>query len=138
MGSIDYIDAESPYILEFQVHDDLRGRLVAFEFAQIPFEIKRFFCISVADNRMVRGQHAHKLCWQLFSSVKDECYITTKNTLGQQEFVLTQNLALVVPPYNWCEIKFQSTNSNLNVFASHPYDSNDYIFSIPKLKGDGL
>jgi UDP-2-acetamido-3-amino-2,3-dideoxy-glucuronate N-acetyltransferase len=133
-----YEVAATPYYLELGNNFDERGSLISIEFSDVPFEINRYFFISVLDLKFTRGKHAHKLCWQLFTPKWGDVIITTKNLGGREEFALVEGSALVVPPFNWCEIKFKNEITVLNVLASHPYDPLDYIFVEPTSTKNGL
>ena len=42
-----------------------RGDLTALELPQIvPFEVKRIFLVHHVSDLEIRGEHAHKICWQ--------------------------------------------------------------------------
>jgi len=79
----------------------------------------------------IRGQHAHKECWQFVYASESGITLNIKNTSGSNVFVLDSSMGLLIPPYNWIEIHFQEKRSKLNVLASHPYDPNDYIYESP-------
>ena len=120
--------------MNLHVVRDSRGVLLSIDFEEFSFKINRFFSISVNGIEQVRGRHAHKLCWQVFASQGGLSYVRIRNLDSENEFVLAPGQALVVPPYNWCEVKFESTQTYLNVFASHAYDPNDYIEVEPTLR----
>src|SRR3954471_15386647 len=50
--------------------DDLRGSLVAMNFADLPFVPKRFFTVFDVPSVDVRGEHAHRECEQLLVCVR--------------------------------------------------------------------
>ena len=46
-----------------------RGNLTALELPEVvPFEVRRIFLVHRVSNSEVRGEHAHKKCWQLLIS----------------------------------------------------------------------
>lgn len=134
MAESEYRNAESPFYLDFTVKNDDRGKLLALEFHELPFQVNRYFSISVNDSSYSRGSHAHKKCWQAFFACQGSLKIVVKNTSGIQHFVLEPPRILVVPPYNWCEIRFDSKNSYMGVLASHPYQHEDYLLTQPPLE----
>jgi oxalate decarboxylase/phosphoglucose isomerase-like protein (cupin superfamily) len=128
-----YLNAEHPFYLEYSVIDDQRGRLTSVDFSELPFQVNRYFAISVKSTDFTRGKHSHKLCWQAFFASKGSQRIVVKNLNGVRVFDLEAGKLLVVPPYNWCEVSFDSNDSIMGVFASHPYDYEDYLFVEPPL-----
>jgi hypothetical protein len=42
-----------------------RGNLSAIELPEtLPFQVKRIFLVHGVENTEIRGEHAHKICWQ--------------------------------------------------------------------------
>lgn len=126
-----YFPTERPFILHFQEMIDDRGDLFALELNQLPFSIKRYFVISVRDSSITRGRHAHKTCWQAINPQGGSCSVNVINLDISEIFEIEPFEVLVVPPFNWCEVKFHSTLTKVHVFASHEFDSNDYIYPKP-------
>lgn len=61
-------------IIDFPVHGDHEGKLVALEKnADFPFEIKRVYYIWDTVHDAIRGRHAHKNLQQVIICVKGEC-----------------------------------------------------------------
>ena len=129
----EYQNAEPPFYIDFVVKDDKRGRLTSFEFSGLPFQVKRYFAISVNSTDFTRGRHSHKECWQAFFACQGSQEIVIKNMSGVKNFDLQEGQLLIVPPYNWCEVRFDSKDSIMGVFASHPYDLEDYLTAEPPL-----
>lgn len=134
MTESDYLIAQSPFYFDVLVKEDERGRLISLDFYQLPFQVYRYFTISVTNTNYTRGSHAHKRCWQAFFACKGSQKIVIKNLNSFKIFDLTEGKVLVVPPYNWCEVSFDSEDSIMGVFASHPYDHKDYLFEEPPLQ----
>lgn len=127
----EYEEATDPYLVEFDNKTDERGYLKVIDFKDIPFKIRRFFIISVRDASFERGHHAHKECWQALFPSKGQCTVTIQNIKDEYTFKVSQNQILIVPPYNWCAVRFDSHSTLVNVFASHSYDKSDYILTRP-------
>ena len=134
MTDLGYRVAEPPFYFDPLIKDDERGRLISLEFSGLPFQVKRYFVISVKSNDFTRGGHAHKTCWQAFFAIKGTQKIVIKNMIRVELFDLDEGKLLVIPPYNWCEVRFESKDSIIGVFASHPYDYKDYLFTEPPLQ----
>lgn len=108
---------------------DLRGSLIAGEKGpQIPFEPKRFFAVKGVPSTMVRGQHAHKECWQLLIPLVGSLRVMLDNGKKRQDFLLsTSSSGLLIPPMVWGVQYEYSSDAVLLVLASHEYDEADYI-----------
>ena len=80
-----------------------RGDLTALELPQIvPFEVKRIFLVHHVSDLEIRGEHAHKKCWQFLIAAAGS--ITVDVTDGKiQETFLLDNPAqgLLIPPLVW-------------------------------------
>lgn len=112
-----------------QLHVDLRGSLVAKEFGRdIPFDPLRTFLVFDVPSAEVRGEHAHRECHQFISCVHGACSVVVDDGQTREEFRLDDPaLGLHVPPMVWCTQYRHSRDAVLLVYASAPYDPNDYI-----------
>lgn len=117
-----------PYLLSLSYHADERGLLSALEFNLLPCPVKRVFLINVNNLKTKRGGHAHQKCWQVLIPCDYEIEVETQNSTSIKVFNLKQGFGLVVPPKNWVTINFTKTNSSALVLASHPYESDDYLY----------
>lgn len=108
---------------------DLRGTLVACEFEQLlPFVPRRYFMVFDVPGADVRGEHAHRECHQFFVCVDGAVHIVADDGEQRQEFVLEEkDTGLYLPPMIWGIQYLYSPQSTLLVFASHPYDPDDYL-----------
>jgi hypothetical protein len=129
-----YLPSEPPFKVPMHQIVDDRGELFVLEHKSLPFVVNRYFVITVGDKSITRGGHAHKSCWQAMNPQGGACSVLIKN-LRHTEFIeITPSEVLVVPPYNWCEVRFESSLTRVSVFASQEFDSNDYIYAEPGLK----
>ena len=90
------------------------------------FRVPRVFTIST-QNDTVRGNHAHKECWQILISINSK--IEVKSFFGDKEasFSLSPiHEALVVPPYNWISIE-SPKDSLIIVLTSQEFNELDYL-----------
>jgi hypothetical protein len=80
----------------------------------------------------VRGEHAHKECEQLLIAVTGSLAVVIDNGRDSKEVRLDRpSVGLYVPPRVW-GIQYQfSRFAVLAVFASAPYDPDDYIRHYP-------
>lgn len=126
-----YLPAVSSFKIPMQEIVDGRGELIVLEYNQLPFIVKRYFVISVRHESITRGGHAHKSCWQAMNPQGGSCSVLIKNLTSVEIVEIKPQEVLIVPPFNWCKIHFESQSAKLNIFASQEFDQNDYIYSEP-------
>ena len=108
---------------------DLRGRLAAGEFdRQIPFTPRRYFTVFDVPGKEVRGEHAHRRCQQFLICIRGSVHVVVDDGTTAAEIELNDpGRGVFVPPLVWA-IQFEySADAVLLVFASDPYDADDYI-----------
>ncbi len=108
---------------------DLRGSLTVGEFAEgLPFSPKRYFIVFAVPSEELRGEHAHRQCEQFLICVQGSCRALLDDGVSRREVILDRpNLGLYMPPLIWGTQYRYTRDAVLLVFASHPYDSADYI-----------
>ena len=109
--------------------EDLRGDLIAREVgAGLPFTPKRCFLVMDVSSKEVRGEHAHRTCEQLLVCVKGSMACVVDDGVRHQEVLLDNpEVGLHVAPMVWTTQYKSTEDALLIVFASHPYDPDDYI-----------
>lgn len=120
---------EDASIVSLPVFADIRGALTVGNFlTEIPFLPSRFFIVYGVPSRETRGEHAHKVCHQFLICVSGSCRVLADNGHVRQDIVLdSPHKGLHLPPMTWGTQYDYSQDAVLLVFASHPYDSNEYI-----------
>lgn len=108
---------------------DLRGSLSVGEFDRdIPFTAKRYFLVFDVPTVETRGEHAHYECHQFLIAVKGSVSVVADDGHHREEFLLAApNVGLHLPPMTWGIQYNYSADAVLLVFASHYYESKDYI-----------
>ncbi len=108
---------------------DLRGNLTVGEFGRsVPFEPKRYFMVFGVPNAEIRGEHAHRVCKQFLICAHGSCHVVADDGENRQEFVLDDpSVGLYLPALTWGIQYKYSNDAVLLVFASHFYDSAEYI-----------
>lgn len=108
---------------------DIRGSLTVGEFDRsIPFIAKRYFIVFDVPSVETRGEHAHRECHQFLVCVRGNCSVVADDGINRQEFLLDRNdVGIHLPPMVWGIQYKYSADAALLVFASHHYDSADYI-----------
>jgi UDP-2-acetamido-3-amino-2,3-dideoxy-glucuronate N-acetyltransferase len=114
---------------KFKLISDMRGSLTVGEFdADVPFTAKRFFLVFDVPSLETRGEHAHINCHQFLICLKGSCVVVADDGINRQEFILNQpNIGLYIPCKVWGIQYKYSKDAVLLVYASHLYDSSDYI-----------
>lgn len=113
----------------FKFVSDLRGNLTVGEFErEVPFKPNRYFLVLNVPTAETRGEHAHRQCEQFLICVSGSCSVVADNGHVREEFTLdAPSLGLYLPPMVWGIQYKYSHDAVLLVFASHYYDSADYI-----------
>ena len=116
-------------IYRFPWVQDPRGDLTVGEFESgFPFRPKRYFIVSGVPSGEIRGEHAHKQCHQFLICAYGQCSVTVDDGTTRLEVQLDKpNIGIYLPPMIWGRQWQYSADAALLVFASEPYDSNDYI-----------
>jgi UDP-2-acetamido-3-amino-2,3-dideoxy-glucuronate N-acetyltransferase len=110
---------------------DIRGSLSVGEFGRdIPFVPARYFLVYGVPTEETRGEHAHHECHQFLLAIKGSLNVVAFDGSKREEFVLdSATTGLYLPPMTWGIQYKYSSDAVLLVFASHHYDSADYIRS---------
>ncbi len=122
-------DISDCQLVKKKVFGDERGLLVPIEFAQdIPYAPQRIFFISNTDPTLNRAAHGHKLCHQSIMASKGNVNVVLHDGIKQKTYSINDpSLILHVPPGIWIELTHFTKDAVVSVFASMPYDRNEYI-----------
>jgi len=115
---------------------DLRGALSVGEFARdLPFAPQRYFLVFDVPSAETRGEHAHKRCHQFLLCVAGSVRVLADDGRQRAEFLLDRpDLGLHLPPMTWGTQYRYSRDAVLLVFASEPYDAEEYVRSYEAFK----
>lgn len=115
--------------IELAEHKNDSGRLVIAEAEKnVPFAIRRVYCLLDLDIAKRRGFHAHRELQQLAVCVRGSCCFLLDDGREAKEIMLNQpQRGLMIRPMVWHEMFDFSEDCMLMVFASEHYDENDYI-----------
>jgi dTDP-4-dehydrorhamnose 3,5-epimerase-like enzyme len=116
-------------IIHIQKIGDPRGKLIFFEsLKNVPFEIKRVYCIFDTQKNVSRGEHAHRSLEQVIVCLNGSCYFLLDNGLEKKEIVLEDpQMMLYIGKNMWRKMYNFSSNCILMVLASDFYDEKEYI-----------
>jgi UDP-2-acetamido-3-amino-2,3-dideoxy-glucuronate N-acetyltransferase len=123
-------------LLSFPTFLGDRGNLTALELPQVvPFLVKRIFLVHQVSNTEIRGEHAHKTCWQLLIATTGSVVVdVTDGELKETHKLVSPNKGLLIPPLIWGTQYKYSTNAALLVLASKAFDPDDYIHDFEEFK----
>jgi acetyltransferase-like isoleucine patch superfamily enzyme/dTDP-4-dehydrorhamnose 3,5-epimerase-like enzyme len=109
--------------------DDMRGSLSVLELEnEIPFPVRRVFMVHEVPSAHVRGEHAHKKCQQFLVAASGSVHVIVDDGTTREEVVLEgPSSGLLIPALVWATQYKYSPDAVLVVFASEPYDADDYI-----------
>lgn len=120
-------------LLPVRVAEDMRGSLAAIEFGTLPFVPQRFFSVFSVPSADVRGQHAHHECEQFLVALAGSVSCLVDDGTHRRTYVLdSPSVGLYMPALTWGSQFDYSADCVLGVFASLPYDANDYIRTYSK------
>jgi UDP-2-acetamido-3-amino-2,3-dideoxy-glucuronate N-acetyltransferase len=128
-GQLPAVEVAGVELIRVPQIEDMRGNLIARETGRgLPFPPLRCFLISDVPSKEVRGAHAHRRCAQLLTCLQGSVSVVCDDGQRRQEFTLDDpTLALHLPPMVWgTQFKYTS-DALLMVFASRPYEPEDYI-----------
>ena len=105
------------------------GMLVPYSFdKKFPIKVKRIFFLYGKKNK-IRGDHAHKKCSQVFIPIKGNTVLLINTPKNKKKISLKYKLkkGILVPPKNWCGVKFFDNESIVMVVCDRFYEAKDYI-----------
>jgi uncharacterized membrane protein len=108
---------------------DLRGALSVGELGKdFPFQPKRYFIVYDVPSEELRGEHAHRECEQFLICVRGSCRALLDDGIQRNEVILDRpDLGLYMPAKIWGTQYRYTRDAVLLVFASRPYEANDYV-----------
>jgi UDP-2-acetamido-3-amino-2,3-dideoxy-glucuronate N-acetyltransferase len=124
------LEVAGVHLRRFAGFADLRGSLAVGDLpdAGVPFTPKRWFVVYDVPGREVRGEHAHRVCDQFLVCVHGSLRVLVDDGATRAEVDLDDpTLGLYVPAGVWASQFRYEPDAVLLVFASEPYDPDDYI-----------
>lgn len=114
-------------LISLKTFTDKRGNLTVID-RVLPFSIERVFYIyGVDDSR--RGGHRHHKTRQAAICIQGKCFFYNDKFLSEEIFELnTPDKCLLLEPEDWHIMYNFSPDAILMVFASEPFEAEDYIF----------
>jgi len=108
---------------------DIRGDLLPIDLPDgLPFAPQRVFFVHGVPSKEVRGEHAHRQCQQFLICLTGSVSCIVDDGTTRQEYVLDDpSMGLHMPAMTWGTQYDYSADAVLVVFASRPYEDQDYI-----------
>lgn len=108
---------------------DARGSLTVGEVpAEVPFSPKRYFIVYGVPSAELRGEHAHKRCQQFLICIHGSCRVLLDDGDRRCEVLLDRpDIGVYMPEMIWGTQYRYSPETVLLVFASRPYEADDYL-----------
>jgi len=125
------------HLRRFESFVDLRGRLAVGELPDdgVPFTPRRWLVVYEVPGREIRGEHAHRICHQFLICLSGSVAVATDDGENRAEVLLDDPaLGIYIPPLVWGSQYHYSPDAVLLVFASDPYDPDDYIRSYDEFR----
>lgn len=108
---------------------DARGALTVGEVpTEVPFSPSRYFVVFDVPSVELRGEHAHKQCQQFLTCLHGSCRVLLDDGLHRCEVTLDRpDMGVFMPERIWGTQYRYSPDAVLLVFASRPYEADDYL-----------
>lgn len=108
---------------------DTRGVLTVGEVpTELPFSPARYFAVYGVPSVELRGEHAHKLCQQFLICLHGSCRVLLDDGVQRCEVILDRpDMGIFMPEMIWGTQYRYSPDAVLLVFASRPYEAEDYL-----------
>jgi len=119
---------------KFKNFKDDRGVLFPFELNDIPFVVKRIFTVFDVPKNSIRGGHSHYTTKQYIICIKGEVEVILHDGFFEKKVLLGCGDSVLIPELVWDSQIFKLENSQIIVFCSTEYDSNDYILDFKKFQ----
>jgi hypothetical protein len=108
---------------------DARGSLTVGEVPnEVPFSPARYFAVFDVPSFELRGEHAHKRCQQFLICLHGSCRVLLDDGDRRCEVTLDRpETGVFMPEMIWGTQYRYSPDAVLLVFASRPYEADDYL-----------
>lgn len=108
---------------------DARGSLTVGEVpTEVPFSPERYFAVFGVPSVELRGEHAHKRCQQFLICLHGSCRVLLDDGEQRCEVTLDRpDMGVFMPEMIWGTQYRYSEDAVLLVFASRPYEADDYL-----------
>ena len=96
--------------------------------SEVPFLPERYFVVFDVPSTELRGEHAHKQCQQFLICLHGSCRVLLDDGTQRCEVILDRpDMGVYMPEMIWGTQYQYSADAVLLVFASRPYEADDYL-----------
>lgn len=121
---------ESALYLMRRIADSRGGLTVGEVPTEVPFAPARYFAVFDVPSMELRGEHAHRRCQQFLLCLHGSCRVLLDDGRARCEVTLDRpDLGVFMPEMIWGTQYRYSPDAVLLVFASRPYEADDYLRS---------
>jgi len=115
--------------IKFKPLGDERGSLISLEGNKnVPFDIKRVYCIFGTGKDVSRGFHAHRNLEQVVVCITGSCRFILDDGKIKEDIILDDaTKGILIEGLIWREMCDFSSDCVLMVLANGYYDESDYI-----------
>ena len=126
-------------MIDFPRFSDDRGNLSFAEgLNHIPFHIARMFWMYGIPQDKTRGGHSHIESAQVLVPVTGSFSLFIDDGTNKAQVLMdSASRGILLPPGIWCELRDFAPGTAVMVFASYPYNEDDYVHEKPGL-GENL
>ena len=122
--------------ISFKQFNEKNGNLIAYEFKNLKFDIKRIFHVY-AKKGQIRGKHAHKNAKQILICSKGKILIKCNDGYNTKKFILQHSTeCLYIPEKIWAEQQYLAKENILTVLSTSYFNNNSYIRDFNKYLKD--
>lgn len=123
------LDVGSSALYLMRKIEDSRGSVTVGEVpTEVPFTPARYFAVYDVPSIELRGEHAHKRCQQFLVCVHGSCRVLLDDGESRCEVLLDRpDVGVYMPEMIWGTQYRYSSDAILLVFASRPYEVDDYL-----------
>jgi UDP-2-acetamido-3-amino-2,3-dideoxy-glucuronate N-acetyltransferase len=116
-------------LIDLNLLSDSRGDLLSLEqMKNVPFDIKRVYCLTKLEASQPRGFHAHRNLQQLVVCLAGRCrFVLDDGKQKHDVWLESSRQGLLLGNQIWREMHDFSADCVLMVLASDYYDEADYI-----------
>lgn len=126
-------------VIELPTYTDNRGSLTLVDNEAVrqllPFKPERVFWIHGTTPSTVRGQHAHRSCWEMVCAVSGSFRLTLNDGTEEKTFLMdSPSKGVIIPPMVWCRLHDFAPSTVCLTLASGDYDEEGYINDYEQFK----
>ena len=114
---------ETVRLFSLPSHSDHRGSLMAVEFDDLPFEVRRIFTLYNVPEGTERGAHAHRFTTQLLCVLSGTLELIVVNDSVVKKFrLICTSDPVLLPPMTWTSMRFLESVTIVMVICDKAYE----------------